>query len=457
MRSTSLLILLSLAGCDLPTNLTTELVAVKQSGVDLTNDDVLQLQDDLAAALVRIEALEEAAQGEAITSSLDERITALEDAEGLPDDVVRTDDLTAYADTTEIERLDGLIVNASASIQPMTTTNTVIPVIDCDDLLFQLDELAGTRIIDAHVTMQLPAGTFACSDTIRVRHPDGVNIRIEGAGAASTTEVPSPASTTLTFTGVDAVELTESHVLGLLDGLTLSSTDHEGEGLKTDLGGIITAGPDLIINNFSNGVRATRNSIVYLQTPDPNGAVGSGVQILNYRNSCVHAENGATVEASFARCVGYNNTDTAGFAAHRGATINAQNSEVTTTRHAYLATYNGTVSAHLAHATDAENAFRSNYGGVINATTTETAGISLWHYYAKGNATINAADATITCGNSTGGASEGLGTAQDAGFLEFHNLFVNQPDACTWDYADPGSPFFAVDEDHSQVSPPVGP
>ncbi len=145
--------------------------------------------------------------------------------------------------------IDALVIREDTTIQ-------IDPAQTCAAIQEALDELDGRSIAGpVTVTIELVPGTYACSDTIVVRHRDGSRIHIRGAGNA-------PGDVTLTFPpSTDGVRLADGGALGSLENLTLQGADLTGLGVNVQ-NGAVTRVSDLVATGFEWGVFAWRGGVI---------------------------------------------------------------------------------------------------------------------------------------------------------------------------------------------------
>jgi hypothetical protein len=177
------------------------------------------------------------------------------------------------------ENFDALSSAIDALVIREDTTIQIDPAQTCAAIQQALDELDGRSIAGpVTVTIELVPGTYACSDTIVVRHRDGSRIHIRGAGNA-------PGDVTLTFPpSTDGVRLADAGALGSLENLTLQGADLTGVGINVQNGAVARVS-DLVATEFEWGVFASR------------GATIVGAQVLATANSNgIGAYRGGTVE-----------------------------------------------------------------------------------------------------------------------------------------------------------------
>jgi hypothetical protein len=128
-----------------------------------------------------------------------------------------------------------------------------IEVDDCDGLVRALGDIDDKRIgSSAVVTIELPAGTFACP-TITVDHVDGHHLNVVGQGSGETT---------LTFHDNHGFVIPMSRAVGLIDKLTLEGPTFEGSGVLAWGNASAKLGTDLVVREFQIGVRAAGSYII---------------------------------------------------------------------------------------------------------------------------------------------------------------------------------------------------
>ena len=167
--------------------------------------------------------------------------------------------------------IDALVIREDTTIQ-------IDPAQTCAAIQAALDDLDGRSIAGAvTVTLELLPGTYACSDTIAVRHRDGSRIHIRGAGNA-------PGDVTLTFPpSTHGVQVVDGGALGSLENLTLQGANLSGVGAFVQNGAVARVS-SLVVTGFDWGVGAT------------DGATIVGADVLaTANNTGVMAHRGGTV------------------------------------------------------------------------------------------------------------------------------------------------------------------
>ncbi|MGD8861753.1 MAG: hypothetical protein PVI30_17210 [Myxococcales bacterium] len=156
----------------------------------------------------------------------------------------------------------------------------------CDGLLGALAGLDEVRISpSATVTIELEAGTYSCSETASVRHPDGQQLRIVGGGASS-------ADVTLQFPADVTGIRVRGQSLGRVQNLTLVGGDGTaGNGISAEQGARVSV-VGVITRDFANGISATQGSTLSGQDVESRSNTRDGIQAA--RGSVVVLENATT-------------------------------------------------------------------------------------------------------------------------------------------------------------------
>ena len=136
---------------------------------------------------------------------------------------------------------------------------------------------------DQRVTIHVGAGTYPTQDSIRVTHPDGDRIFIQGEGS-DTVSIESVGD----FPGID---VSHGKQLGGLDGITFRALGrNESAGIQASGSSYVKCGPDVHVTGFSYGILARNNAVV----------VAASVRVNNARTFGILAEYNATVRAGSA-------------------------------------------------------------------------------------------------------------------------------------------------------------
>ena len=148
------------------------------------------------AVAARVDTIE----GDYLTSTayddLDGRLTAVESA------YLTTGDLVGYATESWVEAGYGSVTGGVRLLDTDTTYTVSTPA----ELDATLDTVDGYRIgRDTTVTIQFTAGTYAFSDALEIRHPDGASIHLVG-------DETYPGQVVLQFAGTDGVVVQEGQV-----------------------------------------------------------------------------------------------------------------------------------------------------------------------------------------------------------------------------------------------------
>jgi hypothetical protein len=146
----------------------------------------------------------------------------------------------------------------------------VLPAQNCDGIRNALNDLAEARIAStATVAIKINAGTYACSDSLEVRHPNANRIKILGVGNTA-------ADVKLTFS-LDGLVVRDGNTLLELSNLTVvGSNGSTGAGLSVNRGGTLVGSRDIVVSNFHHGIVALYggNIIGLNLTATQNGAIG---------------------------------------------------------------------------------------------------------------------------------------------------------------------------------------
>lgn len=305
------------------------------------------------------------------------------------------------ADATQDERLD--------SVEAELMTSSGLPrFIDADltlqvpaeytDVNAALDALNGSVISPAAlVTVQIADGAYSYSEPILVEHPNGERIHIIGNAS-------DPGAVTLDFYA-GAVWITNGHVLGLLQGVTLSNEDYPYPGIMGVLVEDNAVGTFDSVNviGFDAGFYADTGAVVIADGTSTSGGLSGYIaergSALSAENTSTDdnyyygylAERGSTLDADNSQAsnvgrdcyfasFGFLEADGAtadscagsGFLAESQGLINAPRADVTgnsdgSSDYGYRAIHNGALFAQYAKAKDVDVGFDAIYGGVINA------------------------------------------------------------------------------------------
>lgn len=145
--------------------------------------------------------------------------------------------------------IDALVIREDTTIQ-------IDPAQTCAAIQAALDDLDGRNVAGAvTVTLELLPGTYACSDTVVIRHRDGSRIHIRGAGNA-------PGDVTLTFPpSTHGVQVVDGGALGSLENLTLQGANLSGVGAFVQNGAVARVS-NLVVTGFDWGVGATDGATI---------------------------------------------------------------------------------------------------------------------------------------------------------------------------------------------------
>lgn len=180
--------------------------------------------------------------------------------------------------------IDALVIREDTTIQ-------IDPAQTCAAIQAALDDLDGRSIAGAAtVTLELLPGTYACSDTVVMRHRDGSRIHIRGAGNA-------PGDVTLTFPpSTHGVRVVDGGALGSLENLTLQGANLSGVGAFVQNGAVARVS-SLVVTGFDWGVGATEGATIVgadvLATANNTG-------VMAYRGGTVVLEASTSADNNFA-------------------------------------------------------------------------------------------------------------------------------------------------------------
>lgn len=237
--------------------------------------------------------------------------------------VTRIEQLEADAAEREqaIEDLQVQLDEASLGVARVIVADTTIAVpADAPDVNAALRSLDDAVIAsEAVVTIAIADGTYRYTESIEVRHRDGDRIHIIG-------NTGDPSAVTLEFPALEnGILATTGNQLGYVDGLTLDGLDApDSHGLEASVGGVVRAGPHLIVRGFQDGFRADKGGVLFVDgeaEPMPaNACLPSSPHALSTDNarSGFLSVRGSVIFAPAAEAA---SNGTHGFTADRSSTL----------------------------------------------------------------------------------------------------------------------------------------
>ena len=188
----------------------------------------------------------------------------------------------------------------------LTSDLSVDGIDSYSDLTNTLSYIAETRIPNGtSLTINLDDGTYDCTDSINIDHPDGKRIYIVG-------NTTTPSSVTLNFAaGKDGITCIDGQTLGLIDGVTLNGDTTSGTpgGIEAVNGSNIYVGSNVVVKEFYVGIFVSHNSTVLCdsvvaQDCDSHGITASYSSYINCANA-TSKDNGASGITSWGGSVIY--------------------------------------------------------------------------------------------------------------------------------------------------------
>ncbi|MFH1467543.1 MAG: right-handed parallel beta-helix repeat-containing protein [Pseudomonadota bacterium] len=259
---------------------------------------------------------------------------------------------------------DYLVADDVGDAVRLISTDATYTCADAVDVLAALAELDGRRISnDVTVTLELDPASFLFTAPLVFAHPDGQRIRIEGAGAGSTT---------LVFDTTDGVIVEGGSALGYLGDLTISGLGQDADGLTVTNSSAVTVG-DLSVEGFASaGIQIDQNS-----TLDQELLGSVAISDCGYG-----ALIGGSSYANLAQA-DVSDTSSNGYHAYMGSALHAERATSTDTGSSGFYAYEGSViNAPYATATNAGgDGFRAYVGSTIIADSSSAINSAADGYY----------------------------------------------------------------------------
>lgn len=225
-----------------------------------------------------------------------------------------------------------------------------------DDKLIQPGRKVTIQITDCnHKTYYSP---------IEISHPDGQFIHIVG-------NPENPNECTLRLFGATGFLVKDGHQLGGIDGFILQGIDKTGSaGIKVQKGGLLKAGPNLVVKRFYYGLYAELNALANLES----------VNFEENNNIAVYGINGSYINVAHATAT----NNYYGYKARYNGLINAYSSSGQFNEQpSYLAWNGSTMLANNSEAKSGQNLGYYSYAkSVISASGNFAQFNEKYNYYA---------------------------------------------------------------------------
>ncbi len=378
MRWWCSVVVMATAACSLPSNFDSKLSEAVDGAEDTdaaSLGDLNALASDLASAIARIEALETEnatlkQQIQTAGTGLLDRVTALEDNDGLPADILRDDDIgTTLVAKSDVDTLTGRVdtlegqtwvqdsdldafytktesdsrylqssdlsgyatqswvqSQAYASASTVSTLTSDVTALE-DEAVRLLSQSETWEVGPVGREFQTPQEALDALDHYRLANDVVLTIALDNADYAMTESleithpdgdrihlignVANPAAVRMMWTGdVDGVVVRNGNSLGLLDGVTLDGDRASGTdraGVLSDRGAVVGLGDHVVVADWNDGVHARHGGTVI-------GGSG-GVEIDNVESGVRSTHNGF----AFVLAPMITNAHTGAYAAYRSA------------------------------------------------------------------------------------------------------------------------------------------
>lgn len=243
-----------------------------------------------------------------------------------------------------------------------------------DDKLIQPGRKVTIQITDCnHKTYYSP---------IEISHPDGQFIHIVG-------NPENPNECTLRLFGATGFLVKDGHQLGGIDGFILQGVDKSGSmGIKVQKGGLLKAGPNLVVKRFYYGLYAELNALANLES----------VNFEENNNIAVYGINGSYINVAHATATNNHR----GFTAINNTLINSHASiSQSNENNGYYAESNSTLLANSSRAENSQNiGYYSSTNSVISASNSIAHFSNNYNYYTSLLSYLDASNADYLSNSS---------------------------------------------------------